>query len=468
MATRRPGQLVPMSKGHGNGLPCSLDAERFVLGAILIDDEAYAEALAHLKPEHFSTEAHRRILRRTSDLYGREERINRVTLYEELARHGEAESVGGISYLVDLIEGIPLVPSLDSSIRILDEKAALRKVLFACDNLMSRVELGESSAEISKAAGELFAGIGAGVQSQTIVGIPAVSESGAAVVEYLRNPELPKGAVVALTGDAGCGKSTLAAAWARDAITQGVPTLILDRENPRAVVAERNERIGLADGPLYRHWGGWMPQEAPQPDAPAVMDWVRLSAPRPLVVVDSFSAFGPMDQNDAGECRAFMHRCRRAADLGATVLLMHNDGKAESARDYRGSSDFKAAVDLAFHVSNFGLDGLLDRLVLRPFKTRFPGFSGELVYSYARGRLERGETGEARQSVSEQLTALLRLNPGVTAKTFEDLAHERGLGRNRARAFLGEGITSKGIRFEPASKGGKRYFVAGMEAQSAF
>ena len=75
--------------------------------------------------------------------------------------------------------------------------------------------------------------------------------------------------------------------------------------------------------------------------------------------------------------RAFMNQCRKLADLGATVAVVHHDGKADSARDYRGSSDFKAAIDGGFHVTNFGENGLLDKLVLRCFKSRF-GFAGEL------------------------------------------------------------------------------------------
>lgn len=443
-----------------NGLPCSLDAERFVLGAILLDDQAYAGALADLKPEDFTTEAHRRILRRASDLYGREERINMVTLGEELRRYGEAESVGGLSYITELSEGLPLIPSLYSYVRVLHEKAALRRVLFACDNLTSRVELGDTSSEITKAAEELFAGISAGAQSQTIAEIPAVSEPGTADVEYLRDPELPNGAVVALTGDAGCGKTTLASAWARDAIAHGVAVLILDRENPRATVVERNARLQLQDGPLYRHWGGWLPQQAPLPDAPVILDWVKPSEPKPLVIVDSLSGFfDGGDQNDAAEMRAFLHRCRRLADLGATVIPIHHSGKSESAQDYRGSSDFAAAIDAGYHVSNFGSDGRLGKLVLRPFKSRL-GLAGELVYEYAGGRFVRGHEREATQSTSEQLTAILRTNPGITARKFDDLVNERGLGRNRARTFLADGVLSGSIRRETGPGKAKRYYLA--------
>jgi hypothetical protein len=194
-----------------------------------------------------------------------------------------------------------------------------------------------------------------------------------------------------------------------------------------------------------------------------VTDWVKACDAGALVVVDSLSGFHGGDQNDAGEMRTFMHRCRRLADLGATVVVIHHDGKAETAKDYRGSSDFKAAIDTGFHVSNYGDSGQLGTLVLRPFKMRV-GSCGEITYSYAGGRFIRGNAAEVKQTLAEQLTALLRLNPGVTARRFDDLVNDRGLGRNRARTFLGDGVTSGAVRFEPGPKNAKRYFLAGMEA----
>jgi hypothetical protein len=303
-------------------LPCSIDAERFVLGSILLDDVMFASAVT-LAPDYFSLEKHRRIWRCIGDLHARGERIDRVTVAEELQRHGELEACDGLSYLVSLDDGLPRLPSIDSYIRILAERAAQRRIIFACHNLANRATCGDPSAEIAEQAQELFAGIATGQPSQqyrAVNELPSLRDCGAGAVEYLHEPELVKGSVTALSGDAGSGKSTLATAWSRDAWrNQAIPTLILDRENPLAVICNRLERLGIEDGPHFRIWGGWLPQEAPQPDAPIVIDWVKLCEPKPLVVVDSLAAFHGGDQNDAGEMRAFMHRCRRLADLGATV-----------------------------------------------------------------------------------------------------------------------------------------------------
>jgi hypothetical protein len=226
------------------------------------------------------------------------------------------------------------------------------------------------------------------------------------------------------------------------------------------------ERLGVTDGPDFHVWGGWLEEEAPQPDSPLILDWVRRCDPRPIVVVDSFAAFHGGDENDAGETRRFMHRCRRLANLGAIVVVIHHDGKADSAKDYRGSSDFKAAVDVAFQVSNFGDTGHLGRLVLRTFKSRF-GFAGELTYEYTGGRFIRGDAHDVRQTINEQLTGILRLNPGVTSRRFEELVSGMSLGRNQGRRFLADGMLSGSIRREHGNGNTKLHFLEEPKVPSA-
>ena len=106
-------------------------------------------------------------------------------------------------------------------------------------------------------------------------------------------------------------------------------------------------------------------------------------------------------------------------------------------------------------------------MVLRPFKSRI-GAAEEVTYSYADGQFVRGDAEEAREAVSEQLTALLRQNPGVTARKFDDLVNERGLGRKRARAWLSDGVLSGAINRETGAGKLKRYYLPGTENQHEF
>jgi len=438
-------------------LPSCPDIERFVLGHIILD----GNVPDGLSEGEFSTERDRRIFRRICAMKARGEAVDAVTVAEELKRCGESEVCDGLSYLISLDEGLPRLPNIDSYVQILRKNSQRRRIIFGAENLKLRAADGSDNLdEIITAGAELFGSIAPSLQPyRSIDDLPVLAECGATDIEYIR-PELPRGAVVALTGDAGSGKSTLATAWARDAWrTKGVPSLFLDRENPASVIADRLARLGTEDGPGLRFWGGWLPEEAPQPDAAIVRQWA--AEHRGIAVVDSFSAFLAGDQNDATVCRAFMHRLRRIADTGSTVVVLHHSGKGESSADYRGSSDFKAAIDVGYHVSNFG-SGRLERMLLRPFKARM-GADGEISYEYADGQFICGAGNGARETVSEQLTAILRQNPGITGRQFEDFVAAAGLGRNRGRAWLSDGVLSGAIvRKSGKTKNAVHYQLAGL------
>src|SRR5262245_33006963 len=129
------------------GLPTNVDAERFVLGSILLDDSFYIEAAGTLEADDFSLEKHRRIFRRMGDLQDRGEKIDRVTVANELMKFNELEACDGLSYLVSLDDGLPQIPNLDSYIRIVKDKATLRRIIYASQHLMNRCLMGEEQPE---------------------------------------------------------------------------------------------------------------------------------------------------------------------------------------------------------------------------------------------------------------------------------------------------------------------------------
>ena len=134
------------------GLPTNVDAERFVLGSILLDDSLYVQAAGTLEPDDFSLEKHRRIFKRMGELQDRGERIDRITVANELMKFNELEACDGLTYLVSLDDGLPQIPNLDSYIRIVKDKAVLRRIIFASQHMMNRCLLGEEE------PGEILAG----------------------------------------------------------------------------------------------------------------------------------------------------------------------------------------------------------------------------------------------------------------------------------------------------------------------
>src|ERR1700743_3309719 len=138
---------MSVSQTTERGLPTNVDAERFVLGSILLDDSLYIQAAGTLEADDFSLEKHRRIFRRMGDLQERNEKIDRITVANELMKFGELEACDGLSYLVSLDDGLPQIPNLDSYIRIVKDKAVLRRIIFASQHMMNRCLLGEEQPE---------------------------------------------------------------------------------------------------------------------------------------------------------------------------------------------------------------------------------------------------------------------------------------------------------------------------------
>ena len=94
--------MTPADLTFEKGLPANLDAERFVLGSVLLNQDVYFQVAGAVEPEDFSLEKHRRIFARMKDLYARGEKIDRLTVANELMKQGQLESIDGFSYLASL------------------------------------------------------------------------------------------------------------------------------------------------------------------------------------------------------------------------------------------------------------------------------------------------------------------------------------------------------------------------------
>ncbi len=136
------------------GLPANPDAERFVLGSILLNDSVYLQVAGVLDTDDFSLEKHRRIFARMKALYDRAEHIDRITLADELIKQGQLESVDGLSYLISLDEGLPEISNLDGYIRIVKDKSMLRKMIFNAQKIINRCLLGEEEPDQILASAE--------------------------------------------------------------------------------------------------------------------------------------------------------------------------------------------------------------------------------------------------------------------------------------------------------------------------
>jgi replicative DNA helicase len=154
-------------------LPDNIDAERFVLGAIMSNENAFLQVAGTLSADDFSLEKHKRIFLRMSDLHERGERIDRVTLANELMKQGQLQSVDGLSYLVSLDDGLPELHNVESYVGIVKEKALLRRIITVSQDTINRCLGAEEEARnILGAVEDAFMKLG-DVQSKNALASPA-------------------------------------------------------------------------------------------------------------------------------------------------------------------------------------------------------------------------------------------------------------------------------------------------------
>jgi replicative DNA helicase len=110
-------------------LPHNLEAERSILGAVLLDNHALNAAVETLRSEDFFLSQNRLIFERMIQLGEKQQPIDTVTLVEELVRKGQLEAAGGISYVSQLMDGLPRVTNVEHYARIVKEKAILRSLI---------------------------------------------------------------------------------------------------------------------------------------------------------------------------------------------------------------------------------------------------------------------------------------------------------------------------------------------------
>jgi replicative DNA helicase len=139
-------------------LPQNLEAERSILGAILLDNNALNAAVEMLKPEDFFHDHHRRIYQQMITLGEAQQAIDLVTLTDQLHRSSELESSGGAAYIAQLMDGVPHVTNVAHYARIVKEKALLRGLIHATQAIQQQALEAEDDADaiLDRAESSIF------------------------------------------------------------------------------------------------------------------------------------------------------------------------------------------------------------------------------------------------------------------------------------------------------------------------
>jgi len=121
----------------GKNPPCSIEAERAVLGSLLLSDEHITTVLELLVATDFYLPAHQAMYAAMSSIVQGQRRVDLVTLQDELDKADKLDAVGGVVYLISLQEEIPVMGLLEQHARIVKEKAVLRDLISSAATIIS-------------------------------------------------------------------------------------------------------------------------------------------------------------------------------------------------------------------------------------------------------------------------------------------------------------------------------------------
>ena len=203
--------------------PHSLEAEQAVLGAVLIDEDAWP-AVSHLTAAEFYQADHRAIYAALAVLREEGAAVDPVTVAEQLDRDGQLEAAGGLAYLADLTENTPSAANAGSYAGIVRDHGARRRVMALANDVASYARQSKSELSgIHSLAARLVGEVeGIGEPEPRLPGETWEAKE-PPPREWIIRDLLPAGRLAALYGSGASGKSMMALQWAAAIMHGGAP-----------------------------------------------------------------------------------------------------------------------------------------------------------------------------------------------------------------------------------------------------
>lgn len=234
--------------------PQNLDAERSVLGSVLLMNEAI-DAI-DLKPDEFYSDANRIVFEAVLEMWRAGSRaIDAVTLADALIQRNEFEEIGGAGYLAELLDTVPHASHVRHYAKIVRQKAQQRNLIYACTESIERAYDGESDDVIAQLESKLLniREASTGGDIVTMAGAvdaleeqernpAAIHSTGLVDLDNLIRGGLRDGQLIIAGGRPGSGKSVLSGQVVKSFAERGEPALIVSLEMNRAEMAERYDK----------------------------------------------------------------------------------------------------------------------------------------------------------------------------------------------------------------------------------
>lgn len=360
-------------------LPHNLEAERSILGAVLIDGNAMAVAASVVTPAMFFRQAHKDIFECLCEMAARQEPLDLVLLNENLrvkkvdgSQQNMLEEVGGPAYLASLLDGVPRSTNVEHYAKVVREKAWLRAVIFSTSKTLTHAyEEQEPAARIVGAATDALIGCIQGAEGSLVPATKAMSDyvagldtasapisTGYSDLDVVLRGGYHPGDLIIVAARPSVGKTSFVLGSARHLAAQGRKALFASIEMSRNAIAARllswesgvpSQRLEMrtADSEDYQRVmaalegpvSGLMIEDTAR-TLMEVASWCRLARPECLIV-DYIQLMvpevvkGPRD--DQGEVAAISRGLKRLAkELGIPVVALSQLSRApETSKDKR-------------------------------------------------------------------------------------------------------------------------------------
>jgi replicative DNA helicase len=169
-------------------MPQSPDAERAILGAILINNHAFYRVIGTIDTEDFFKDAHRTIFGTMRMMAERSQEIEPLTLKEELAKHALLEQVGGIAYVSALLDSVPDVANVERYARIVKEKSMLRRLIIMGNSVMrAALDAPSEPSEVLNIAEKTLYEIAEGTTDKGFVALEKITRTNMAAIEQIHS-----------------------------------------------------------------------------------------------------------------------------------------------------------------------------------------------------------------------------------------------------------------------------------------
>src|SRR5687768_7517068 len=169
-------------------LPQSTDAERAVLGSILINNNAFYRVLGTIDTPDFFRDAHRTIFATMRNLAEQSREIDLLTLKDELGKKAQLDQVGGSAYISSLVDGIPDVANVERYAKIVKEKSTLRRLIVMGNSVMrAALDAPNEPAEVLNIAEKSLYEIAEGNIDKGFVAIDRITRTNMTAIEQLHN-----------------------------------------------------------------------------------------------------------------------------------------------------------------------------------------------------------------------------------------------------------------------------------------